>query len=196
MVAGAGAAGFSWSLWPDRPCRSAGPSCRCQKGGTICIGVTNDLARRLPEHRASEGSRFTARYGVHASSGTRRLRHPRRHPAREIAQALATPVEGRADREDQSRMARAVSWAWVVTSGAHHFVIPGRSRSAAPSRRPWAPCREGEECGAGGRMSRLCTAAMSRPRRQFEAFRPDSTPGKGDDESALPISEHMLFLAS
>jgi putative endonuclease len=35
-----------------------------QKGGTIYIGVTNDLARRVPEHRGG-GSRFTARYGVH-----------------------------------------------------------------------------------------------------------------------------------
>lgn len=36
-----------------------------QKGGTIYIGVTNDLARRVPEHRGGGGSRFTARYGVH-----------------------------------------------------------------------------------------------------------------------------------
>jgi putative endonuclease len=35
-----------------------------QKHGTIYIGVTNDLARRIPEHRDGKGSRFTARYGV------------------------------------------------------------------------------------------------------------------------------------
>jgi putative endonuclease len=35
-----------------------------QKRGTIYIGVTNDLARRIPEHRDGKGSRFTARYGV------------------------------------------------------------------------------------------------------------------------------------
>ena len=35
-----------------------------QKRGTIYIGVTNDLARRIPEHRDRKGSRFTARYGV------------------------------------------------------------------------------------------------------------------------------------
>jgi putative endonuclease len=35
-----------------------------QKRGTIYIGVTNDLGRRIPEHKDDEGSRFTARYGV------------------------------------------------------------------------------------------------------------------------------------
>lgn len=35
-----------------------------QKRGTIYIGVTNSLARRIPEHREMTGSRFTARYGV------------------------------------------------------------------------------------------------------------------------------------
>ncbi|MBX3570457.1 MAG: GIY-YIG nuclease family protein [Rhizobiaceae bacterium] len=35
-----------------------------QKGGTIYIGVTNDLARRIPKHKSGTSSRFTARYGV------------------------------------------------------------------------------------------------------------------------------------
>lgn len=35
-----------------------------RKGGTIYIGVTNDLGRRIPEHAAGTGSRFTSKYGV------------------------------------------------------------------------------------------------------------------------------------
>ncbi|WP_149791914.1 GIY-YIG nuclease family protein [Mesorhizobium sp. NFR06] len=34
-----------------------------QKGGTIYIGVTNDLARPMPEQKAGQGSSFTSRYG-------------------------------------------------------------------------------------------------------------------------------------
>ncbi|WP_439530711.1 GIY-YIG nuclease family protein [Pannonibacter sp.] len=34
-------------------------------GGTLYIGVTNDLLRRISEHRLGIGSRFAARYEVH-----------------------------------------------------------------------------------------------------------------------------------
>jgi putative endonuclease len=33
------------------------------RSGTIYIGVTNDLGRRMPEHKSGNGSRFTSRYG-------------------------------------------------------------------------------------------------------------------------------------
>jgi len=32
--------------------------------GTLCIGVTNDIARRAWEHRQCSGAGFTARYGL------------------------------------------------------------------------------------------------------------------------------------
>lgn len=35
-----------------------------QKRGTIYIGVTSSLGRRIPEHREGTGSRFTGQYGV------------------------------------------------------------------------------------------------------------------------------------
>lgn len=34
-------------------------------GGTLYCGVTNDLARRLIEHRTGRGVAFTARYNLH-----------------------------------------------------------------------------------------------------------------------------------
>ncbi len=35
-----------------------------RKGGTLYVGVTSDLARRIDEHRGGEGSVFTAKYRV------------------------------------------------------------------------------------------------------------------------------------
>jgi putative endonuclease len=81
-----------------------------KKRGTIYIGVTNDLARRMPEHRSSGGSRFTGRYGVQRLVWYEEyFRHPRCHPAREVAETLAAQMEDRTDREDESGVVRAFS---------------------------------------------------------------------------------------
>jgi putative endonuclease len=36
-----------------------------RKNGTLYIGVTNDIARRVYEHRIGKGSEFARKYGVH-----------------------------------------------------------------------------------------------------------------------------------
>ena len=33
--------------------------------GTLYVGVTNDLMRRVEEHRTGKGGAFTRRYGIH-----------------------------------------------------------------------------------------------------------------------------------
>jgi putative endonuclease len=35
-----------------------------RRNGTLYVGVTSDLARRIEEHRSGIGSAFTRRYGV------------------------------------------------------------------------------------------------------------------------------------
>jgi putative endonuclease len=35
------------------------------RNGTLYVGITNDLARRIHEHRAGIADSFTRRYGVH-----------------------------------------------------------------------------------------------------------------------------------
>ncbi|GMO96228.1 GIY-YIG nuclease family protein [Bradyrhizobium sp. TM239] len=35
-----------------------------QRNGTLCVGVTNDLARRMAAHKAKRVPRFTKQYGV------------------------------------------------------------------------------------------------------------------------------------
>src|SRR5689334_24932049 len=90
-----------------------------QKRGTIYIGVSSDLGRRMPEHKSGEGSRFTSRYGV------QRLVWYEEHfdiadaIQREKSQTLAATMEGRVDREGQSGMVRTVSRHRLVS------VLPG-----------------------------------------------------------------------
>ena len=50
-----------------------------RKNGTLYIGVTNDIARRVREHRQGRGSRFVQKYNV------TRLVHVETHEAIERA---------------------------------------------------------------------------------------------------------------
>ncbi len=36
-----------------------------RRNGTLYVGVTNDIARRVFEHREGQAGSFTGRYGVH-----------------------------------------------------------------------------------------------------------------------------------
>jgi predicted GIY-YIG superfamily endonuclease len=70
--------------------------------GTLYIGVTSDLVRRIWEHREGVAAGFTKRYGL------KRLvwvdRHEDRDPAREDHEALAAGLEGAAHPGRQSDM--------------------------------------------------------------------------------------------
>ncbi|SJM34609.1 hypothetical protein BQ8482_480092 [Mesorhizobium delmotii] len=97
----------------------------------------------MPEHKSGEGSRFTSRYGVQRSGLVRRtFRHSRRHPAREVAEALAAPMEHRPDRDDQSGVIRAFSRNRVVAFGSgppeHCRRVTAWIPGSAPRR--FAPC--------------------------------------------------------
>ena len=82
------------------------------RNGTLYLGVTNDLIRRVYEHKAKALPGFTARYGlerlvwfeVHDDVEAAILRE-KRH------QEMAARLENPTDRGIQSRLARFVRFA-------------------------------------------------------------------------------------
>ena len=80
--------------------------------GTLYIGVTNDLVRRVYEHRTDAVAGFTKKYKVH------RLVYYEIHDDIEAAIAQEkrmkhwTRLESRADREAKRRLARLMADAW------------------------------------------------------------------------------------
>jgi len=74
---------------------------------TLYVGVTNDMERRLAEHRAGVASRFTWRYGVQRLVFVECTSSPRDAIARcdragETDQTLDTREESHVDRSQQS----------------------------------------------------------------------------------------------
>ncbi|UCI33335.1 GIY-YIG nuclease family protein [Mesorhizobium sp. B4-1-4] len=78
-----------------------------RKRGTIYIGVTNDLGRRMPEHKSGEGSRFTGRYGVQRLVWYEEYFDIRDAIQREKSLKRWPPMKDRTDRKGQFRVVRA-----------------------------------------------------------------------------------------
>ena len=67
--------------------------------GTLYIGVTNDIYRRMLEHRAGKGSSFTRKYNVTRLVYMEAFGFNHRcDPPREAAETLAARVEDQPDR--------------------------------------------------------------------------------------------------
>ena len=76
-----------------------------KKNGVLYIGVTNDLVRRVYEHRTHAVKSFTSRYNVDALVWFDIYDDPLTAITREGTQEVAARVEGRAHRSRQSRVA-------------------------------------------------------------------------------------------
>ena len=72
---------------------------------TLYIGVTNDLGRRVAEHKSGEVDGFTKRYRVHKSVYYEEFGRPRDAIERETTQRIATREENRARGVFQPNMA-------------------------------------------------------------------------------------------
>ena len=77
-----------------------------QRNGTLYIGVTNDLVRRMSEHKAKLVPGFTRKYGVDKLVYFEEYSSILEARAGAIAETLASRVEDPADRKDESAMAR------------------------------------------------------------------------------------------
>jgi predicted GIY-YIG superfamily endonuclease len=76
-----------------------------RKHGTLYLGVTRDLVRRVYEHKTKAVPGFTSRYDVRVLVLVRMLRRSYdRHYAREGHQEVAPRMENSVDRGNKSGM--------------------------------------------------------------------------------------------
>ena len=77
-----------------------------QRNGTLYLGVTRDLVRRVYQHKTKATPGFTSRYGVQRLVWFEIYDDPtNRDHAREGNQEMAASVETRAGRKGQSDLA-------------------------------------------------------------------------------------------
>ena len=95
-------------------------------GGTLYVGVTNNLVRRLYEHREGLADGFTKRYGIKTlvyfeahETVAAALQREKKH------QTLVARVENRPGRREQSRMARSIRRYCLLTRPMDCRVKPG-----------------------------------------------------------------------
>src|SRR5882672_9297701 len=86
-----------------------------RRHGTLYIGVTNSLQRRLQQHRNGEGSSFVKAYGVHRLVYVESYeRAEEANYPREAVKTLEARLEDRADRARQSRVAGSQRFAGLA----------------------------------------------------------------------------------
>src|ERR1041384_1723743 len=95
------------------------------KHGTLYIGVTNDLVRRVYQHKNKLIKGFTSQYGVVRLVWFEGYDDPTSAIAREKELKKWRRVEGQSDREGQSELGRSLRrnhwigpWVWIPGSHA------------------------------------------------------------------------------
>jgi putative endonuclease len=73
-------------------------------GGTLYIGVTNDLVRRVGERRLKLVESFTEKYDVDRLVYFGQFDDPERHQAREAAEEMESRLEDTIDRGRQLKL--------------------------------------------------------------------------------------------
>jgi predicted GIY-YIG superfamily endonuclease len=77
-----------------------------QRNGTLYVGITNDLVHRMTAHKGRLVPGFTRKYGVDKLMYVEEYVNSRSPCSGAIAETLAAGLEDRADRKEQSAMAR------------------------------------------------------------------------------------------
>jgi hypothetical protein len=87
------------------------------RNGTLYLGVTNDIVRRVYEHKSKAVAGFTKRYAVDKQVWFELYDDPTNDHAREGIEEVATSVEDSADRRAKSTLDRSISASIDLTLG-------------------------------------------------------------------------------